>query len=176
MNTNQSVYRPGCLSRCYNIEDLRKLAQSKVPGVIFDYIERGAEDEVTMTRNRRAFEDYAFLPRVLRNVSQVDLSTTVQGIASSMPVVLAPTGLTRMFHHEGELAVARAAHAKGLIYSLSTVSTTAIEDVPCGSGSNNFFQVYVWHNTAIVDDLVSRAKIAGYRGALSCRRYADAGQ
>lgn len=162
MTTTKPAYRPACLSRCYNIEDLRKLAQWKVPSVIFDYIERGAEDEVTMTRNQRVFENYAFLPRVLRNVSHVDLSTTVQGIASRMPLVLAPTGLTRMFHHEGEMAVARAAHAMGLIYSLSTVSTTALEDIP--AAGNNFFQVYVWHNTAIVDDLVLRARNADYKG------------
>ena len=159
-----TAYRPGRLSRCYNINDLRTLARARIPGVIFDYIERGAEDEITMQRNREGFNHYSLVPRVLRDVSAVDLSTRVQGIKTAMPVMLAPTGLTAMFHSDGERAVARAAHKQGLIYFLSTVSTTSIEDLAAASQGNNFFQIYVWNNTAIVDDLVARCKGAGYQG------------
>ncbi len=157
-------YRPSRLSRCYSINDLRSLARKNVPGVIFDYIERGAEDEVTMHRNRDRFNRYSLVPRVLRDVSDIDLSTTVQGIKVNMPVMLAPTGLTAMFHHEGERAVARAAHQHGLIYFLSTVSTTSIEDVAAASNGSSFFQIYVWNDTRIVDDLVARCRASGYQG------------
>lgn len=160
---DKTRYRPAFLSRCYNIEDLRALAKRRLPGVIFDYIERGAEDEITMQRNQQVFSDYAFLPRVLRNVSRVDLSTSVQGIPIRMPLLLAPTGLTRMFHHEGEAAVAKAAHAHGLIYSLSTVSTTALEDIPPSAATGNFFQIYIWNDKTIVDDLIERARRSGYK-------------
>lgn len=159
-------YCPWSLQRCYNIADLRRLARSKLPGVIFDYIERGAEDEVTMRRNMDGFARYRFVPRVLRDVSHIDLSTTLQGIASRLPLVMAPTGLTRMFHYQGETAVARAAHQAGLLYTLSTVSTTAIEDVPADTTTGNLFQIYVWHNTDIVTDLVERCRRAGYRGLM----------
>lgn len=156
-------YRPRCLSRCYNIDDLRTLAQHKLPGVVFDYIERGAEDEITVRRNRDVFQHYEFVPRVLRDVSQIDLSTRVQGIPLTLPLVLGPTGLTRLFHHQGESAVARAAHAAGLLYSLSTVSTTAIEDIPPSASTGNFFQIYVWRDKTIVADLITRCRASGYR-------------
>lgn len=163
MNDNKKTYHPQRLSRCYSIDDLRTLARTRLPGVIFDYIERGAEDEVTQRRNIDVFNHYAFVPRVLRNVADIQLDTRVQGIPVSMPLVLAPTGLTRMFHHQGEMAVARAAHEMGLIYSLSTVSTTAIEEVPKNTATGNFFQMYVWHNKAIVNDLVARCRASGYK-------------
>lgn len=159
-------YGPWSLQRCYSIADLRQLARCRLPGVIFDYIERGAEDELTMRRNLDGFASYRFVPRVLRDVSTVDLSTTLQGIPSRLPVIMAPTGLTRMFHYQGEAAVARAAHKKGLLYTLSTVSTTAIEDVPRDAATGNLFQIYVWHNTDIVADLVARCRQAGYRGLM----------
>ncbi|MDX1696104.1 MAG: alpha-hydroxy acid oxidase, partial [Ketobacteraceae bacterium] len=131
--------------------------------MIFDYIERGAEDEHTLQRNLDVFRQYSLVPRVLRDVSDVDLSTTLQGLKASMPLVIAPTGLTGLFHHQGERAVARAAHKHHLPYCLSTVSTTAIEDIPGPPESTNFFQIYIWHNKDIVNDLIARCKASHYK-------------
>ena len=96
------------LARSHSIADLRRLAKRRLPRAVFDYADGAAEDEVTARRNEAAFEDYELLPRVLRDVSSVDLSTTVLGTPVSMPVLLAPTGMTRLFHHDGEAAAARA--------------------------------------------------------------------
>lgn len=158
------TYQPSRLSRCYSIGDLRSLAKKKVPGVIFDYIERGAEDEVTMRRNRQVFERYSLVPRVLRDVATVDLTTEIQGRKANMPLMMAPTGLTALFHHQGEPAVARAAHQYGVPYCLSTVSTTSVEELAAVGEGTNFFQIYVWHNREIVQDLVKRCQAANYHG------------
>jgi L-lactate dehydrogenase (cytochrome) len=128
-----------------------------------DYIEGSAEDELTASWNRKAFSGYSFLPRTLRDVSKVNLSTTVQGITIDMPVIAAPTGMTRMFHHEGELAVARASHKAGTAYTLSSVATT-IEEVAMAAKGPLFFQVYVWHNRKMIRDFVERCRKMNYDG------------
>lgn len=94
--------------------------------VFFEYMEGAAEDEITARWNRDAFGNYSFLPRTLRDVSTVSLATTVQGVPLKIPIIAAPTGITRMFHHEGELAVAKASHKAGAAYTLSTVAATSI--------------------------------------------------
>ena len=152
----------GRLARCHSIADLRRLAQRRLPRAVFDYADGAAEDEVTARRNEAAFEDYEFLPRVLRDVSSVDLSTTVLGTPVSMPVLLAPTGMTRLFHHDGETAAARAAHRAGVVYTLSSLSTVSIEDLAEASDGPRWFQIYVWKDRELVREFFDRCRAAGY--------------
>jgi len=152
------------LDRCYNIDDLRKVAHKSLPKVMYDFIEGGAEDETTLRRNVDSFGDYRFVPRVLQDVEQIDLSTTVQGVSSAMPIICAPTGMSRMFHYLGEEAVAKAAEAAGIPYTLSTVSTRSIEDIAGYIKSPKFFQIYAWRNRELIDEFIRRCQAAGYDG------------
>lgn len=154
------------LSDCHTIEDLRKLAKKKLPSVMFDYIEGGAEDELTCKWNKEAFAKYEFVPRVLRDVGHINLLTSIQGIDIDLPILTAPTGMSRMFHHTGERAVAKASHKAGTIYSLSTVSTCSIEEVAEASQGPKFFQIYSWHNKGMVADFVERCKKSNYDGIM----------
>ena len=152
----------GRLARCHSIADLRRLAKRRLPRAVFDYADGAAEDEVTARRNEAAFEDYELLPRVLRDVSSVDLSTTVLGTPVLMPVLLAPTGMTRLFHHDGETAAARAAHRAGVVYTLSSLSTVSIEDLVEASDGPRWFQIYVWKDRGLVREFFDRCRAAGY--------------
>ena len=154
------------VSRCYSIEDLRQAAQANLPRVTLDYLEGGAEDEWTLNRNVRSFDSYQFVPRVLQDVENVTLATQIQGADSSMPLVCAPTGMSRMFHYEGELAVARSCEKFGIPYSLSTVATRSIEEVAQTISSPKFFQIYIWHNQEIIQDFIKRCQNAGYTGLM----------
>lgn len=150
------------LERAANIGDLRALARKKLPRGIFDYIDGGAEDEVTLQRNSEAFQKYSFVPRVLRDVSAVDTSTTFLGQHLSSPLIFSPTGFTRIAHSQGELAVARVAATHGLPYCLSTLSTRSIEEVASVSNGPKWFQVYVWRDRELVKDMLARAQDNGY--------------
>ncbi len=151
------------LSNCHNIDDLCELGRKKVPKVLFDYIEGGSEDEITLRRNRESFNCYEFVPRILRDVTEVDLSTEVQGVKIDLPIITAPTGMSRMFHYQGEKAVVKATHNYGTAYSLSTVSTCSIEEVYEASSSGPlFFQIYAWRNHDIVNDFIDRCKASNY--------------
>ncbi len=154
--------RKRTLSRAANIEDLRVLARRRLPRGIFDYIDGGAEDEITMARNSSAFQNYSFSPRVLRDVSQVDTSTTFLGHALKAPLLFSPTGFTRIAHSDGERAVARVASRHGLPYCLSTLSTRSIEDIARISHGPKWFQVYVWKDRELVKDMLNRAHSHGY--------------
>lgn len=154
------------LSDCFSIADLRQQAIQKLPSVIFDYLEGSAEDEVTRKWNNEAFSKYEFVPRVLRDVSSIDLSTNFQGKKIDLPIISAPTGMSRMFHHEGERAVVRATHKAGTAYALSTVSTCSIEEVAAASNGPLFFQIYAWHDRKMVTDFIERCKKANYDGLM----------
>lgn len=154
------------LSDCHTIDDLRKLAKKRVPSVMFDYLQGGSEDELTLKWNREAFSKYEFVPRVLRDVSKIDLSSTIQGVDLQLPYLIAPTGMSRMFHHLGERAVVKAAHNHGSAYTLSTVSTTSIEDVVAESQGPTFFQIYAWHDHNMVLDFIERCKKSQYNGLM----------
>jgi len=154
------------LNECFSIADLRELAIKKLPSVMFDYLEGSAEDELTAEWNRNSFSKYEFVPRVLKDVSKIDLSSTFQGVKIDLPIVTAPTGMTRMFHWEGEKAVVRATHKAGTVYSLSTVSTTSIEDVAKESKGPLFFQIYAWHDRKMVFDFIDRCKNENYDGLM----------
>jgi len=129
---------------------------------VFDYVDGGAEDELTLAANRAAFDATGFRPRVLRNVSAVDVSSTLLGEPVAYPLTLAPTGFTRIVHPEGELAVARAAARAGLPYTLSTLSTCSIEEVRAVSDGRLWFQVYAWRDRGLVKEMVTRAAEAHY--------------
>ncbi len=150
------------LRRCVSVEDYRRVARRRLPRGVFDYIDGGAEDERTMRGNVEAFGRYEFQPRVLRDVSNLDTSVTILGRPASMPLIIAPTGYTRIAHSQGELAVARAASRAGIPYSLSTMGTRSIEDVASVSASDKWFQIYTWRDRPLVEELVARAKVAGY--------------
>lgn len=149
-----------------SIRDLRELARQALPSVMFDYLEGAAEDEVTARRNERSFDQWRFRPRVLRDVTSIDLSTSVLGADLALPVFTAPTGLTRMFHHDGERAAAAASHAAGTGYCLSTVGTTSIEEVRAAHPGPLFFQIYAWHDRRMVDDFIERCRAQSYHGIL----------
>ncbi|MCF8459634.1 MAG: alpha-hydroxy-acid oxidizing protein [Flavobacteriales bacterium] len=154
------------LNECFSIADLRKLTIKKLPSVMFDYLEGSAEDELTAEWNRNSFSKYEFVPRVLKDVSKIDLSATFQGVKIDLPIVTAPTGMTRMFHWEGEKAVVRATHKAGTAYILSTVATTSIEDVAKESKGPLFFQIYAWHDRKMVYDFIERCKKENYDGLM----------
>ncbi len=153
---------PG-LARCHNIEDLRLRARAKLPSPMFHYIDGGADDEWTMRRNTAAFEDYELLPRYLTDISTVDLSTRVLGCELKLPFFLAPTGMSRLFHHHKELGVARAAERAGTMYSLSTLATTSLEDIAAATRGPKMFQVYIFKDRGLTRELVARCKQAGYQ-------------
>jgi L-lactate dehydrogenase (cytochrome) len=154
------------LERAANIADLRLLARARLPRGIFDYIDGGAEDEITMRRNSDAFRDYEFAPRILRNVADIDTSTTLLGRTLSSPLIFSPTGFTRIAHSQGELSVARVAATHGLPYCLSTLSTRSIEEVAAASNGPKWFQVYVWRDRGLVRDMLSRAQAHGYEAIM----------
>jgi L-lactate dehydrogenase (cytochrome) len=150
------------LRRAPAVSDLRRLAKQRLPRGVFDYIDGGAEDELTLHGNNEAFRRIGFAPRVLRDVSEVDSGTTVLGRPVPFPLVLAPTGFTRIADPDGELAVARAAARAGLPYTLSTLGTRSIEEVAAVSHGRLWFQVYVWRDRGIVKEMLGRAADAGY--------------
>ena len=154
------------LARAASIEDLREIARRRLPGGIFDYIDGAAEDEITLRRNVSAHGRLEFRPRVLVDVSAVDASTSLLGRPLEFPLVLAPTGFTRIVDSEGELAVARAAERANLPYTLSTLSTRSIEEVAAVSNGRKWFQVYVWRDRGLVKEMLQRAAESGYEAIM----------
>ena len=150
------------LARAASVDDLRALARRRLPRGVFGYVDGGADDELTMAANRAAFARTGFRPRVLRNVDAAQTSSALLGSPVSYPLVLAPTGFTRIVHPDGELAVARAAAPAGLPYTLSTLSTASIEDVRAVSDGRLWFQVYAWRDRGLVKEMISRAASAEY--------------
>jgi len=151
------------LAAAHTIDDLRAIARRRTPRAVFDYVDGAAEAEINLRRARAAFERVEFRPKVLRDVSAVDPATTILGRPSALPLALAPTGFTRMMHHEGERACVRAAARAGVPYALSTMGTTSIEDVAdAAPGAARWFQLYVWRDRDRSKDLIQRALEAGY--------------
>ncbi len=154
------------LLRCGNIDDVRRIAKRNLPGGVFDYIDGGAEDEVSLGRNTSAFVDMKLHPNVLRDVAIVDTSTTLFGVERQTPILLAPTGFTRIANPEGELAVARAAAKYGMPYGLSTLGTRGIEELAAVAAAPLWFQVYVWKDRGVVKEMLSRAEQSGYEAII----------
>ena len=155
------------LARAASVADLRRIAKRRTPSGVFDYIDGAAEDERTLAANSADFGRITFRPRVLRDVGVVDASTTVLGRPTPLPLVLAPTGFTRIADPQGELAVARAATRAGLPYALSTLGTRSIEEMAAASGDGRrWFQVYVWRDRGLVREMIERAAAAGYEALI----------
>ncbi len=150
------------LRKGVSVADLRIIAKRRLPRGVFDYIDGGAEDELTLAANTAAYRRVTFRPRILRDVSEVDISSTLLGKPLSMPLVLAPTGFTRIADPQGELAVGRASERAGVPYALSTLGTRSIEELAATGASRLWFQLYVWRDRGLVADLVERASASGY--------------
>ena len=147
---------------CNNIMDFRRIARRKLPAPVFHYIDGGADDEWTLARNTSAFEDYELLPSQLSDVSTVNLKSTLFGQPVDWPVMIAPTGASRLFHRDGEPAVVRAAEKLGMVYSLSTLGTTTIEEAADAGNCPMMFQVYVFKDRALTQEFIDRSKEKKY--------------
>jgi L-lactate dehydrogenase (cytochrome) len=155
------------LEKALTIADLRAIAKRRTPRSVFDYTDGAAEAEISLSRARRLFAEMELQPSILRNVSEIDLSTTILGRRSELPFAFAPTGFTRMMNHEGESAVVKVAERLGIPYALSTMGTTSIEDVAAaGPDARKWFQLYVWKDRASGEDLVKRSASAGYEALM----------
>ena len=150
------------LARAASVADLRAIARRRLPRGVFDYVDGGAEDERTLAANEAAYAATGWRPRVLNEVAEVDVGSTVLGRPAAFPFVLAPVGFPRLLHPDGELAAARAAARAGLPYTLSTMSSRSIEEVRAVSDGRLWFQVYAWRDRGLVKEMVERAARAGY--------------
>ena len=155
------------LAKVASVTDLRRIAKRRLPQGVFDYIDGGAEDEITLAANAEAFTQRTFRPRVLRDVSVVDPSSSLLGRPLPFGLALGPTGFTRIADPDGELAVARAAARAGVPYTLSTLGTRSIEEVAEASGDGRrWFQVYVWRDRGLVREMIERAAASGYEALM----------
>ncbi|RYD19436.1 MAG: alpha-hydroxy-acid oxidizing protein [Lysobacteraceae bacterium] len=157
------------LQRANNVADLRLMARRRLPRPIFDYIDGGADDEVSLRRNATAFAQYELVPDVLNDVSNIRTETRIFGQSSRWPLMLSPTGLTRMFHDRAELAVAGAAARHGLLYSLSTMGTTRLEDLAQAFAGPKVFQIYIFKDRGLTAEFVARCRDAGFPPKLTLR-------
>ena len=150
------------LNNCYNFHDFRKLAKQRLPGPIFHYIDGAADDEQTYRRNTQAYGDCDLIPNVLAGVDQVDMSTEVMGQKLDMPIYCAPTALQRLFHHEGERAVARAAAKYGTLFGVSSLATVSVEEIEKITNTPKMFQFYFHKDRGLNDELLERARAANF--------------
>lgn len=148
--------------RALNIADLRAIARRRIPGFIYEYMESGAEDEATLRGNREALERLRFVPRTLVDTSARHQRTTILGQPANAPLVIAPTGLNGLLHADGDVILAQAAARLGVPYTLSTVSTTRLEEVAQRAGGRLWMQLYVVQERAVARDIIQRAGAAGY--------------
>lgn len=152
------------LKHTTNVEDVRAIATRRLPMAVKDFIEGGAEDEITLRRNREDFQALSFAPKILSSTEERDQSTTLMGTPVSSPLVLAPVGLAALAHPEGERAAAIAAANRGLISTLSASSCWDLEEVAAAvPDAPRWFQLYVWRDRGITREVVERARAAGYR-------------
>ena len=153
-------------AHAYNIADLRNAARRALPKGLFEFIDRGSEDEVALRRNRASFEAIAMRPRVLVDVSARSQEHSFFGVASKMPIAIAPTGAAGLLWFDGEIAVARAAAKAGIPFTLSTASIISMERVADEAGGRLWFQLYMLPDRKMSHQLVQRAKSAGYEGLM----------
>jgi L-lactate dehydrogenase (cytochrome) len=154
------------LEKALNIEDLRKIARRKLPKPLFNYIDGGADDEANVEGNASAYDSVKLVPEYLVDVADIDTTTRVLGRDISMPLFIGPTGMTRLFHPDGESAVARAAAAAGTYYSLSTVGATSIEDVAEACNGAKCFQIYVMKDRGLTREFIQRSRDAGFNSLM----------
>lgn len=150
------------VSKAYSIEDLRLCAQRRLPKAIFDFFDGGAEDEVTLRDNRAAYQRARLVPRVLTDVSAIDTSTDIFGRRAQLPMVIAPTGAVGFGWRGGDIAIARAAAAAGIPYTLSSTATASIEQIANAAPGRLWFQAYILRNKPFLQSLIDRAQAADY--------------
>jgi len=150
---------------CWNIADLREKARRRLPRGVWEYLERGVEDETGMDRNRQAFNGLTFYPRVLRNVENIDLSHTFLGRPSALPFAIAPTGAAGMMWYRGDVELARAAAKASIPFTISSASTMNIEEIAI-AGGRLWFQLYLWENRELSFGALERADAAGCEALL----------
>ena len=149
------------LKHCHNFHDFKKLAKKKLPSPIFHYIDGAAEDETTYQRNTSAYNDVDLVPNVLRGVENIDLSTTIFGKKLDLPFYLSPTALQRLFHYDGERAVAKAAEKYNTMFGLSTICTVPIEEFS-NVNTPKMFQFYYHKDRGINDAVLERVKASTF--------------
>jgi len=150
------------LSHCNSTEDFRKLAKQRLPGPVFHYIDGGADDEVTLRHNTKAFDSCDLVPNVLAGNATVDMSATVMGQKIAMPLFLSPTALQRLFHWQGERAVARAAEKFGTMFGISSLATVSIEEIGRMIATPKMFQLYVHKDKGLNRSMIERCKAAKF--------------
>lgn len=153
------------LKRCFNIEDLRAAAKSRLPKGLFEYIDRGAEDEITMQANRLAFQSLLFKTRFMVNLNELKTETTLFGKSLSFPLIVAPTGVAGVCWYEGERALASAAKNAGIPFCLANGSVTAMERIT-KPAAGAWFQLYMWQEMELSYHMVDRAKAAGFEALI----------
>ncbi|WP_164117337.1 alpha-hydroxy acid oxidase [Sphingorhabdus sp. Alg239-R122] len=150
------------LNDCHNVSDFRRLAQGRLPGPVFHYIDGAADDEVTKARNTAAYESCDLVPNVLAGVQDIDMHTTVMGREIAMPLFLSPTALQRLFHWQGERGVARAAEKFGTWFGISSLATVSIEEIGAAISSPKMFQLYVHKDKSLNRSMIERCKAAKF--------------
>lgn len=150
------------LSDCHNVADLRLLARRRLPWPVFDYIDGAADDEITRARNTAAFDEVDLVPNVLAGVEKIDTRCTIMGRESALPLVLSPTALQRVFHWQGERAVARAAEKFGLWFGISSLATVSIEEIAALVSTPKMFQLYVHKDKGLNASMIERCKASGF--------------
>jgi L-lactate dehydrogenase (cytochrome) len=150
------------LKNCHNVDDLRLLAKQRLPGPIFHYIDGAADDEVTYRRNTSAFEDCDLVPNVLAGVENIDMSVTVMGQKLDLPIFCSPTALQRLFHHDGERAVAKAAEKFGTMFGVSALGTVTLKEIGDIISTPKLFQFYFHKDRGLNDAMVERAQAANF--------------
>src|ERR1700754_1718246 len=148
------------LSHCHNVDHFRRLAKQRLPGPVFHYIDGGADDEVTLKRNISSYDDCDLVPNVLAGVEEIDMSVTVLGRKIAMPLFLSPTAMQRLFHWQGERAVAKVAEKYGTYFGISTIGTVSIEEIGRTISTPKLFQLYVHRDPGLNRDLLDRCKAA----------------
>jgi len=150
------------LRDCNNTEDFRRLAKQRLPAALFHYIDGAADDEVTYRRNTEAYEECDLVPRVLAGVQEVDMSTTVMGQKLDLPMFFSPTALQRLFHHDGERAVGKAAEKHNTFFGLSSLGTVSIEEMAKTINAPKMFQLYYHKDKGLTENMIERCKNARF--------------
>ena len=150
------------LKHCYNMQQFRRMARKRLPGPIFHYIDGAADDEVTYRRNTEAYDSCDLVPNVLAGVENIDMSTEVMGKKIDLPLFLSPTALQRLFHHDGEFAVARAAERHGTWFGISSLGTASIEDIGAAISTPKMFQFYYHKDKGLNKSMIQRCKDADF--------------
>jgi isopentenyl diphosphate isomerase/L-lactate dehydrogenase-like FMN-dependent dehydrogenase len=150
------------VAQCSNIADFRAMARRRLPSPIFHYIDGAADDEVTCRRNTEAYESCDLVPSVLAGVETIDMSTTVMGQRLAMPLFCSPTALQRLFHHDGERAVAKAAEKFGTMFGVSSLGTVSVEEIGAAIATPKMFQLYFHKDRGLTNSMIERGLAANF--------------